>query len=133
MKTKANDKVVGGLDLTEQEESEIYFNNPEKQIEHPLAKFLFYENGTLANIYLVKDNKEFYATHLVDLIEQIIPRISKKIYNKKNKKVEFTYDEDNEIQQKKQFLKIINKKNLLINIQKWLSKVVKSIKELKEK
>ena len=96
MKTKANDKVVGGLDLTEQEESEIYFNNPEKQIEHPLAKFSFYENGTLANIYLVKDNKEFYATHLVDLIEQIIPRISKKIYNKKNKKVEFTYDEDNE-------------------------------------
>ena len=94
LKTKSNDKVVNDLDLTNKAQTEnfLFSNN-----EHPLAKFSFYENGTLAEIYLSNDTNQFYANNLVDLIEKIIPRISKKIYNnKKNKNVEFSVEEEDE-------------------------------------
>ena len=93
LKTKSNDQVVGGLNLTEDEEAEKHFNNPEND-GHPMAKFAFYENGTLVDIFLSNDTNQFYASSMVDLIEQIIPRISKKLFNQENKGVEFKFDED---------------------------------------
>ena len=63
-------------------------NHPKKH-ENPIAKFSFYENGTLHEIYIAKDTKQLYALSLVELIENIIPRISKKIYGKKDNDIEF--------------------------------------------
>ncbi len=93
LKTKSNDQIVGGLNLTEDEETEKFFNNPEND-GHPIAKFSFYENGTLVNIFLSNDTNKFYASSMVDLIEHIIPKISKKIFNQTNKDVEYKFDEE---------------------------------------
>ena len=93
LKTTTNDKVVGGLNILDDENSEKFLKNPEK-FEHPIAKFAFYENGTLVDIHIANDASQFYATSMVELIEQIIPRISKKYFKKEEKGVEFSYDEE---------------------------------------
>ena len=74
-------------------ELENIAKNPE-QFEHPIAKFAFYENGTLVDIYIAKDTNRFYASSMIDLIEEIIPRISKKLYNKEQNGVEFSFNEE---------------------------------------
>ena len=93
LKTKSNDQIVGGLNLTEEEEAEKFFNNPGND-GHPMAKFSFYENGTLVDILLSNDTNQFYASSMVDLIEHIIPKISKKVFNQTNKDVEYKFDEE---------------------------------------
>jgi len=88
-----SDEEIGGLNLLDEKELEKIVKNPE-QFEHPIAKFAFYENGTLVDIYIAKDTNRFYASSMVDLIEEIIPRISKKLYNKEQNGVEFSFDEE---------------------------------------
>jgi hypothetical protein len=102
LKTKSNDQIVGGLNLTEDEEAEKFFNNPEND-GHPMAKFAFYENGTLVDIYLSNDTNQFYASSMVDLIEHIIPKISKKVFNQENKDVEYKFDEEENTLHEKHF------------------------------
>lgn len=82
LKMSTKDEEIGGLNLLDEKEFEKLLNNPKKH-ENPIAKFSFYENGTLHDIYIDKDTKQFYALSLVDLIENIIPRISKKYTEKK--------------------------------------------------
>lgn len=100
-KVKSNDKVVNKLNIINKEETENFIVDP--NIEHPLAKFSFFENGTLAEIYLVNTTSQYYASSLVDLIEQIIPKISREFYNntQKIKNVEYEYDEENENPERK--------------------------------
>ena len=93
LKMDTADQEVGGLNLLDEEKLEKIVKNPE-QFEHPIAKFAFYENGTLVDIYLAKDTSRFYASSMVDLIEEIIPRISKSLYNKEQNGVEFVFDEE---------------------------------------
>ena len=88
LKMSTKDEEIGGLNLLDEKESEKLLNNPKKN-ENPIAKFSFYENGTLHDIYIAKDTKQFYALSLVELIENIITRISKKIYGKKDNDIEF--------------------------------------------
>ena len=95
LKMDTADQEVGGLNLLDEEKLEKIVKNPE-QFEHPIAKFAFYENGTLVDIYLAKDTTRFYASSMVDLIEEIIPRISKSLYNKEQNGVEFVFDEEKE-------------------------------------
>ena len=80
---------IGGLNLLDKDEAERFLKNPE-QFDQPIAKFAFYENGTLADIYIAKNTNQFSASSMVDLIEEIIPRISAKLYGKEDKDVEFT-------------------------------------------
>ena len=93
LKMDTTDKEVGGLNLLDEKELENIAKNPE-QFEHPIAKFAFYENGTLVDIYIAKDTNRFYASSMIDLIEEIIPRISKKLYNKEQNGVEFSFNEE---------------------------------------
>ena len=100
LKTRSNGQIVGGLNLTEDEKNEKFINNPGND-GHPIAKFAFYENGTLVDIYLSKDTNQFYSLSMVDLIELIIPKISKKIFNQTNKDVEYKFsEEDNTLHEK---------------------------------
>ena len=95
LKMDTTDKEVGGLNLLDEKELENIAKNPEL-FEHPIAKFAFYENGTLVDIYIAKDTNKFFASSMIDLIEEIIPRISKKLYNKEQNGVEFSFDEEND-------------------------------------
>jgi len=92
LKMDTNEKQIGGLNLLNEEEREKFKKNP-KKFEVPIAKFAFYENGTLVDIYITKNSDKFSASSLVDLIEEIIPRISKKLYNKEGKNVKFSVKE----------------------------------------
>jgi hypothetical protein len=87
------DEEVDELNLLDEKELENIVNNPDK-FEYPIAKFSFYENGTLADIYIAKNTNQFYASSMVDIIEEITPRISKKLYNKEQNGVEFSFDEE---------------------------------------
>jgi len=93
LKMDTENQKIGGLNLIDEKELEKIVKNPENY-EHPIAKFAFYENGTLVDIYLAKDNNRLYSSSMVELIEEIIPRISKKLYNKEQNGVEFSFDEE---------------------------------------
>ena len=86
---------IGGLNLLDKEAAEKFLKNPE-QFEHPIAKFSFYENGTLVDIHIAKKTNQFSASSMVDLIEEIIPRISKKLYGKEENGVLFTFKDEKE-------------------------------------
>ena len=63
-----------------------------------ICKFSFYENGSLAEIYLTNDMDFYNATSMVDLIENIIPKISRKIYNELNgDNIKYIYDDKKDI------------------------------------
>ena len=74
--------------------TEEYLLNPNNSI---IGKFSFYENGTLGEISFKENTTDFYGSLIIDLIEQIIPRISKLYYNNntQNANIEFKYEEDN--------------------------------------
>ena len=50
-------------------------------INIPFAKFYFYENGTIDDIYFPQDVNDFYKVAIIDLIEKITPKLSKSLYN----------------------------------------------------
>ena len=62
-------------------------NNEQNNI--PFAKFYFYENGTLDNIYFPEGINDYYKTLVVDLIEKITPKLSKSSYEDENNKRRF--------------------------------------------
>ena len=84
---------IGGLNLLDKEAAEKFLKNPE-QFDHPIARFSFYENGTIVNIHIGKKTNHFSASSMVDLIEEIVPRISKKLYGKEENGVLFTYRDE---------------------------------------
>ena len=74
---------TGQFNITNEEVNNILLNY--NIIENPFAKFSFNENGTLLKIYLPNEkNIQFTASLIIDLIEKIIPRISKKYFEKKD-------------------------------------------------
>ena len=69
-----------------------------KDYSQSICKFSFYENGSLAEIYLTNDMDFYNATSMVDLIENIIPKISRKIYNEFNgDNIKYIYDDKKDI------------------------------------
>ena len=93
LKMETTEGTIGGLNLLDKEAAEKFLKNPE-QFEHPIAKFSFYENGTLVDIHIAKKTNQFSASSMVDLIEEIVPRISKKLYGKEENGVLFTYRDE---------------------------------------
>lgn len=69
-----------GLNFDDKNIIKQILNHPENYSQS-IAKFAFYENGSLAEIYLSNDIDFFNASSMIDLIENIIPKISRKLYN----------------------------------------------------
>lgn len=93
-KSKIDDITVIGYNHTDiyDELTSDYLLNPNNAI---ISTFSFYENGTLGEIYLRKNTTEYFSFITIDLIEQLIPRISSNLYKNKNEKIQFIYDIDN--------------------------------------
>lgn len=55
--------------------NEIFSNvsNSSENINIPFSKFVFYENGTLGQIYFPVGINEFYKSAMMDLIEKVTP------------------------------------------------------------
>ena len=96
LKSRMDDLDIIGLNYSNNynELTEEYLLNPNNSI---IGKFSFYENGTLGEISFKENTTDFYGSLIIDLIEQIIPRISKLYYNNntQNANIEFKYEEDN--------------------------------------
>ena len=94
LQAKIDDIIVIGYNYTDinNEFASDYLLNPQNAI---ISTFSFYENGTLGEIYLSKNTTDYFASIIIDLIEQLIPRISTNLYKNKNDKIEFIYDIDN--------------------------------------
>ena len=94
LQSKIDDIIVIGHNYTDinNEFNSDYLLNPQDAI---ISTFSFYENGTLGEIYLSKNTTDYFGSLIIDLIEQLIPRISSNLYKNKNEKIEFTYDIDN--------------------------------------
>ena len=92
--SKIDDIIVSGYNYANinNEFTSDYLLNPQNAI---ISTFSFYENGTLGEIYLSENTTDYFASIIIDLIEQLIPRISSSLYKNKNEKIEFTYDIDN--------------------------------------
>ena len=94
LQAKIDDIIVIGYNYTDinDEFTSDYLLNPQNAI---ISTFSFYENGTLGEIYLIENTTDYFASIIIDLIEQLIPRISTNLYKNKNEKIEFIYDFDN--------------------------------------
>ena len=86
-----------GLNFDDKNIIKQILNHPENYSQS-IAKFAFYENGSLAEIYLSKDIDFFNASSMIDLIENIIPKISRKLYNEfTEENIKYTYEENKNI------------------------------------
>lgn len=105
-----HDKEINqGLNIDDKNIIKQIINHPENYLQS-IVKFAFYENGSLAEIYLSNDIDFFNASSMIDLIENIIPKISRKLYNEfTEENIKYTYEENknikilSETQEKKDF------------------------------
>ena len=92
-----DEKINQGLYLDEENKIKQIMTHPE-DYSQSICKFSFYENGSLAEIYLTNDMDFYNATSMVDLIENIIPKISRKIYNEFNgDNIKYIYEDKKDI------------------------------------
>ena len=96
-----DEKINQELYLDEENKIKQIMTHPE-DYSQSICKFSFYENGSLAEIYLTNDMDFYNATSMVDLIENIIPKISRNIYN------EFNGDNIKNIYEDKKDIKILS-------------------------
>ena len=78
VKVKMDNEEKQGIsfDIFKEEIVEEFKSNPEGS-KYPMAIFSFYENGTIAEINLPNNMNQSIAKSMIDLIEKIIPKISR--------------------------------------------------------
>lgn len=78
VKVKMDNEEKQGIsfDIFKEEIVEEFKYNPEGS-KYPMAIFSFYENGTIAEINLPNNMNQSIAKSMIDLIEKIIPKISR--------------------------------------------------------
>ena len=69
-------KNVNTFDIFDEEKIKEVMANPDGS-KYPLAVFSFYENGTIADIKLPNNMDEYYANTINELIENVIPKLSR--------------------------------------------------------
>ena len=76
VKTKNELKDVISFDIFNEEKIKEVIANPDGS-KYPLALFKFYENGTIYDIQLPKNMDEYNAKTTIELIESVIPKLSR--------------------------------------------------------
>jgi len=76
IKTKNELKDIISFDIFNEEKIKEVIANPDGS-KYPLALFKFYENGTIYDIQLPKNMNEYNAKTIIELIENIIPKLSR--------------------------------------------------------
>ena len=77
-KTKIKDKEasLNSFDIFNETTIKEFEENPDGS-KYPMAEFHFYDNGTIENIYLPKEMSKEEAQNMIDLINNVIPKLSR--------------------------------------------------------
>ena len=77
-KTQIKDKEasLNSFDIFNETTVKEFEENPNGS-KYPMAEFQFYDNGTLGNIYLPKEMSKQEAQNMIDLIHNVIPKLSR--------------------------------------------------------
>ena len=67
---------LGSLNIFDEKSVKDFESNPDG-FKHPFAYFKFYENGTLIDINLPKQTDPLNARNIIDLINNVIPKLSR--------------------------------------------------------
>lgn len=88
-KLKMNDKEVelGSLNIFDENAIKDFESNPDGE-KHPFAYFKFYENGTLININLPKQTNSLDAENIINLVNNVIPQLTRNRTDDKNNGIE---------------------------------------------
>jgi hypothetical protein len=102
---------VTSFNIFDESTIEEFKSNP-NGAKYPMSLFSFYENGTLANILLPNDIDNYNANLIIELIEDVIPKLSRnkteddinglKVESKQNGK-KFTFVESQSPKEIKEF------------------------------
>jgi hypothetical protein len=69
-------KDINKFDIFDEEKIKEVIANPDGS-KYPLGVFYFYENGTVVDIKLPNNMDEYYANEINELIENVIPKLSR--------------------------------------------------------
>ena len=69
-------KDINKFDIFDEEKIKEVIANPDGS-KYPLGVFSFYENGTVVDIKLPNNMDEYYANEINELIENVIPKLSR--------------------------------------------------------
>lgn len=70
------EKIITSFNILDKSVINELKNNPDGT-KYPISVFSFYENGTIANIKLPNNMNNYNAYNIIDLIENIIPKLSR--------------------------------------------------------
>ena len=76
VKYKREFKEVNTFDIFDEDKIKEVIANPDGT-KYPLALFSFYENGTVVDIKLPNNMNEYYANTINELIENVIPKLTR--------------------------------------------------------
>ena len=76
VKFEKNFKDINTFDIFDEEKIKEVIANPDGS-KYPLGVFSFYENGTIVDIKLPNNMDEYYANTINELIENVIPKLSR--------------------------------------------------------
>ena len=98
VKVKMDNEEKQGIsfDIFKEEIVEEFKSNPEGS-KYPMAIFSFYENGTIAEINLPNNMNQSIAKSMIDLIEKIIPKISRNRTEDNNNGLEINIIKNNDM------------------------------------
>ena len=98
VKVKMDNEEKQGIsfDIFKEEIVEEFKYNPEGS-KYPMAIFSFYENGTIAEINLPNNMNQSIAKSMIDLIEKIIPKISRNRTEDNNNGLEINIIKNNDM------------------------------------
>ena len=76
MTTKDEEYELPSFNISDESKVKEFKANPDGS-KFPIADFSFYENGTISNVKFLKSTDEYNSQTLNDLIEKVIPKISR--------------------------------------------------------
>ena len=82
VKLGENETKLNSFDIFDEKQIKEFESNPHGAI-YPMAKFSYFENGTVIDINLPEDMDQYNAQSLIELINNVIPKLSR---NKKDDK-----------------------------------------------
>lgn len=71
-----NETNLSSFDIFDEKQIKDFESNPNGSI-YPMAKFSYFENGTIFDINLPEDMDQYNAQAMIDLINNVVPKLSR--------------------------------------------------------
>ena len=89
VKFRENETNLSSFDIFDEKQVKEFESNPNGTI-YPMSKFSFFENGTILDIYLPENLDQYSAQVMLELINNVVPKLSRNRKEDKTKGLSLT-------------------------------------------